>query len=152
MILTYIRMVHAARRSWWRCKPAELKGHSQIFSKKYCKLLQLVVRQTHCTFGVHCLQVNSVYTVVVQSGSSCRRHSCSLQCKLKGQATSAEHTARNHYLLGLVPHCHVVVEQQSTVSWRCLWLQACPAACIFHLLLGTFNATSQPGVWLEVLH
>ena len=57
VVLTYTMVINAARRAWLMCKPAKLRGGLQIFSRKFCMILQLVARQTHCTFLAHQLQV-----------------------------------------------------------------------------------------------
>lgn len=57
LVLTYSMVNYAARRAWLMCKPAKLREYLQIFSRKFCMILQLVVWQTHCTSLAHQLQV-----------------------------------------------------------------------------------------------
>ena len=67
-------MVHAAAWAWLICRPAKLRGHLQLFSKRFCVMLRLVAGKIRCMFLVNCLQVKCLYIAAHQSGNTCKCH------------------------------------------------------------------------------
>ena len=90
------------------CKPAKQRGHLQIFRRKFCMMLQLVARQTHCAFLLHRLQVTFLYTLTHKHANLLMvisQHLVVVQCSLSASSVNVWQLHINilHYSM-LVSH------------------------------------------------